>query len=264
VLSDRKLFRQRASIVAGDAEIDAGRRNIRMAEQFPLPPRGSLSWRTGALASPAGSSASSRARHQASRARTSGGIPTGHLRSKTKTPRHARDDPGRASASLATALNIMFSPVAYMNQDKVHATMNTVIENINAHADFLPTLDRQTIISWAFCMLLTGVTCVKHEGFSEEQEWRAIHTPKRASSPLMASSTEVIGGIPQIIYQMPLDKSVSPALEPIDLAAMFDRLIVGPSSYPWAMYEAFVDALSKAGVTDAGNRVVISGILLRA
>ena len=101
-------------------------------------------------------------------------------------------------------------------------------------------------------------------GFEEEREWRAIYTPKRAASPLIISSTEVIGGVPQIIFQIPLDESVSPALAELDLVSLFDRLIVGPSPYPWAMYEAFADELAKAGVADAGNRVRISGIPLRA
>ena len=113
-------------------------------------------------------------------------------------------------------------------------------------------------------MLLIGVTCVKHEGFAEEKEWRAIYQPARAASKLMACSTEVIGGIPQIIYQIPLDKSFSSDLKPLDFAVMFDRLIVGPSPYPWAMYEAFVDALSKAGIADAPERIRISEIPLRA
>jgi hypothetical protein len=161
-------------------------------------------------------------------------------------------------------LNLMFSPVAYMNQIQFHAAINTVIENIKAAADFLRTLDRQMIIAQVFTMLLTGVTCVKHEGFEEEREWRAIYTPKRAASPLMISSTEVIGGVPQIIYQITLDESVSPALAELDLVSMFDLLILGPSPYSLAMHEAFADALTKAGVTDAGNRVHISGIPLRA
>ena len=161
-------------------------------------------------------------------------------------------------------MNLTFSPVAYMNEDKFQASMNTVIDNIKANGDFLRTVDRQIILGWLFLMLLVGVTCVKHEGFSEEKEWRAIYQPGRAASKLMACSTEVIGGIPQIVYKIPLDKSVSPDLEPLDFAVMFDRLIVGPSSYPWAMYEAFVDALSKAGIADAAERIRISEIPLRA
>src|SRR5216684_4023572 len=155
-------------------------------------------------------------------------------------------------SGAAEQLNLMFSPIAYLNQEEVYATINTIIENIKASSDFLSTLDRQIVIGWVFATLLGGVTCVKHEGFLEEREWRAIYTPKRAQSPLMISSTEVIGGVPQIIYQMPLDSEVSPTLADIDLAKMFDRLIVGPSPFPWVMYEAFVDALTKMGITEAG------------
>jgi hypothetical protein len=115
-----------------------------------------------------------------------------------------------------------------------------------------------------FTALLAGVACIKHEGFHEEREWRVIYTPKRAQSPLIIPSTEVIGGVPQIVYQLPLDRSSSPDLADLDLATMFDRLIVGPSPYPWAMYEGFVDALTKIGVSDAVNRVYASEIPLRA
>ncbi len=161
----------------------------------------------------------------------------------------------------AEQLNIIFSPVAYMNEKEVHETFSTVIENIKANVDFLRTLDKQIVVANVFHMLLVGVTCLKHEGFKEEREWRAIYTPKRTVSPLMISSTEVIGGVPQIIYQIPLDGSASPEL---DLVSMFDRLIIGPSPYPWAMYDAFGDALAKGGVADAVTRVCVSGIPLRA
>jgi hypothetical protein len=164
----------------------------------------------------------------------------------------------------ADQLNLIFSPVAYMKEQQVHAAIKLIIENIKAAVDFLRTLERQTVVGYVFATLLGGVTCVKHEGFHEEREWRAIYTPKRAQSPLMIPSTEVIGGVPQIVYQLPLDSSVSPALAELDLSRMFDRLIVGPTLYPWAMYEAFVDALAKAGVPDPGDRVHISGIPLRA
>ena len=45
---------------------------------------------------------------------------------------------------------------------------------------------------------------------------------------------------------------------------MFDRLIVGPTPYVWPMYDAFVDALAKAGIVDPGTRLFASGIPLRA
>ena len=80
-------------------------------------------------------------------------------------------------------------------------------------------------------MLVAGVCCLKHEGFLEEREWRVIYAPNRSSSPLIESSTETIGGIPQIVYKLPLDVAVSDAIADLDLSRMFDRLIIGPSQF---------------------------------
>jgi hypothetical protein len=54
-----------------------------------------------------------------------------------------------------------------------------------------------------------------------------------------------------------------PGLALETLEAFFDRLIIGPSSYPWVMYEAFVSALTKAGCLTVDNRVVTSNIPIR-
>lgn len=163
----------------------------------------------------------------------------------------------------AAALNLMFSPVAYLTEAEVHNVIADVIQNIKTNADFLRTVDRQVIINTVFATLLAGVTCLKHEGFGEEREWRAIYSPNRSPSNLMESSTEVLAGVPQIIHKIPLDAAVSPMLADLDVAAMFDRLIIGPSPYPLAMYEAFKIALSAAGVADAGNKIFASLIPIR-
>ncbi len=105
---------------------------------------------------------------------------------------------------------------------------------------------------------------MKHEGFHEEREWRVVYGPKRNASPLMETATEAIGGVPQIIHKIPLDRTVSDDLADIDVAQIFDRLIIGPSMYALPMYEAFVGALAEKGVPDAAKRIVISGIPIRS
>ena len=169
--------------------------------------------------------------------------------------------PSISQGSLA--LNLLFSPVAYLSEEAAHKVMDRVIENIRVDCEFLCTVDRAILVRTVFLMLLAGVVCLKHEGFQEEREWRAIYTPKFWPSQLMESSTEVVAGIPQVIYKIPLDASVSGYLADLDFAKLFDRLIVGPTPYPWPMYEAFVDALVRAGVADAGNRLFASGIPIR-
>jgi hypothetical protein len=163
----------------------------------------------------------------------------------------------------ALALNLMFSPVAYLGETDVHGIIFDVIKNIDENRDFLRTVDRQVVINNVFAMLLAGVTCLKHEGFGEEREWRAIYSPNRLPSHLMETSTEVVAGVPQVVCKIPLDANVSPVLAELDFAAMFDRLIIGPSQYPLAMKEAFKIALSAAGVADTGNKIFASLIPIR-
>ncbi len=79
----------------------------------------------------------------------------------------------------------------------------------------------------------------------------------------MTSAIEVISGVPQPIYRIPLDKTVAPELESLDFANVFDRLIIGPSQFPFVMAEAFENALREAGVMDAAARICKSGIPLR-
>lgn len=161
-------------------------------------------------------------------------------------------------------LNIIFSPVAYLTEPNVYGVIQEVIRNIGTNCEFLRSIDRARIVSVVFNMLRAGVTCLKHEGFREELEWRVIYMPKIMPSPLIEVATEVIAGVPQPIHKLPLDAAVSDALAELDLSRMFDRLIIGPSSYPWAMYEAFVGALREIGVPKPEERVFVSGIPIRS
>ncbi len=167
------------------------------------------------------------------------------------------------SSEGSKALNIIFSPVAYLKEEQVYDELRTVISNVRTNSDFLRLVGRQPIINMIFRMLMVGVVCLKHEGFHEEREWRAIYAPKLLTPSLMESSTEIIGGIPQPVFKIPIDKTVSDILDDLDLSKLFDRLIIGPSPYPWPMYNSFVAALEEAGVADAGSRVFVSGIPIR-
>ena len=163
----------------------------------------------------------------------------------------------------AIALRLIFSPVAYLTEDEVHAGLAEVMTNLKTKRDVVRSVDRQVLVEIVFRMLLAGVTCLKHEGFREEREWRAIYCPMFDASPLMESDIEVVGGVPQIVYKLPLDKTASPAIADLDFSRMFRRLIIGPSAYPWPMYDAFREALCSAGVTDAKDRIWSSGIPIR-
>src|SRR5262249_53962415 len=149
--------------------------------------------------------------------------------------------------------------------NEVHAVIDKVIMNVDTNYDLLSSVDRPRIVRHIFNMLLAGVVCLKHEGFLEEREWRAIYSPGLFPSDLMEFSTKVIGGVPQIVYKLPLDKTHAPILADLDFSHIFDRLIIGPSPYPTVMAQAFMEALTKAGVPqDEKQRIFISGIPIRS
>jgi hypothetical protein len=168
------------------------------------------------------------------------------------------------TSAVPDSLNILLSPVAYFTDAQLSTEMHEVIANIHANQPFLRALDRPRLLGMVFNMLVTGVVCLKHEGFLEEHEWRVIYSPKRKASPLITFSIEVVEGVPQLIYKLPLDSTVSVDLAAIDIANLIDRVIIGPSNRDtWAMYEVFVLALTAVGVKDADKRVFISGIPIR-
>ena len=161
-------------------------------------------------------------------------------------------------------MKTIFSPVAYFKNDKADQLVSEVVKNINANIGLLKTVNRDEIVNWIFSMLLLGVTRAKHEGFREENEWRVVHCPQLFPTPLITPSTEIVGGVPQSIYRLALDKTFDPILEDLDFSKLFDRLIIGPSPFPMAMFDAFSEALSNTGVSDASEKIFISGIPIRS
>lgn len=151
----------------------------------------------------------------------------------------------------------------YQTENEVKTSMEEVLQNISENANFLSSIDIQEIINFVFSMLHTSVVCQKHESFQEEKEWRAIYSPALSNSPLMKSEIEVIGGIPQKVFKMPLDASCSTDLHALNFTKIFDRLIIGPTPYALPMYEAFFETLQDAGVNNVGIRIFISEIPIR-
>lgn len=180
---------------------------------------------------------------------------------------------GRGSASVAIVLKLstvkvaplqtFLSPVAYFEPDQVALEIQRVAANIEENRSFLQAVDRNLVFSSAFMMLTMAAISLKHVGFREEREWRLIHSPVNFSSGFMTTSLETIGGIPQFVCKIPLKNIPEVGISGISLPEIFDSLIIGPTVYPDPIANAFIRALTDAGVQDAGKRVVISRIPLR-
>jgi hypothetical protein len=164
----------------------------------------------------------------------------------------------------AEGLHVMLSPVAYFGVAEVEEQLWNVIRNIAENRDYLVGLGRDRLKAMIFFMLATGAVSIKHFGFLEEKEWRIIYLPRANPSKLITSSTEVVGGVPQLIHKIPLREDPGNDVAGVGIPALIDRIIIGPTVYAAPMNIAFIDALTAAGVTDAASRVVVSGIPIRS
>lgn len=167
-------------------------------------------------------------------------------------------------SGAAAEMRLIFSPVAYLDESEVSSVVDKIIANVRRETEFLKTVSPRTLRAFIFQMMLAGATCLKHKGFEEEREWRAIHVPRMMPSSLIGREICVIAGVPQPVYVVPLDERVSKAISGLDLSRILDRIIIGPTQYPWALREAFAAALGEAGVPNASERVIASEIPIRS
>ncbi|MGD0022695.1 MAG: DUF2971 domain-containing protein [Smithellaceae bacterium] len=183
---------------------------------------------------------------------------------------------GQPAAKAAIVLNVPFnppgatkglklilSPVAYYGYEGVERELYTVINNIKKNTNFLVTQGAEIVTSTIFYMLLLASVSLKYEGFKEEKEWRVIYLPNLNASKLISFSIETISGVPQIVYQIPLEDNQTEDVIGVGIPQLVDRIIIGPSVYPFPMYQAFTAALKEAGVKDYDTKVIVSRIPLR-
>jgi hypothetical protein len=161
------------------------------------------------------------------------------------------------------ALGAELSPVAYFTDAELWVELNKIVQNISENLDFLRGIGRQLFLEQLNVMFASAGICLKHEAFHEEREWRVIHAPQRHSGEHIKSSIEVIGGLPQRIYKIPLRSEPEIGLTGLSADELIDRIIIGPTQYPAAMFDAFVSALAEAGVRQPESRVRISQIPVR-
>lgn len=72
-----------------------------------------------------------------------------------------------------------------------------------------------------------------------------------------------VRGVPQKIQKIPLRNIPEEDFFGAEIPELLERIIIGPTVYPNAMYQAFSKLLRDAGVPDPDNRIFISDIPLR-
>ena len=166
-------------------------------------------------------------------------------------------------ATSTDALKAYSSPVAYLTPEQFEQELAKITDLIKTNKERLGEIGRDGLIGYLFNAFQFAIICTKHPGFHEEREWRVIYSPTQGKSPIIKSEVRAVNGVAQTIQMLPLLDEPEKGLYGADVPSLLDRLIIGPSQYPWATYKAFVTLLEEAGVSDAGNKVHVSDIPLR-
>jgi hypothetical protein len=165
---------------------------------------------------------------------------------------------------MTDALKAYPSPVAYWTRRQLYEEFEVVAHRVAANKDFLSKLNKAALTEMVFLMLLFAATCSKHPGFQQEREWRVLTNPLLWPSTRFTAHQDVIAGIPQTVYRLPLKNSPNEKLTGIELPELIDRVIIGPSSHAGPIRDAIVAKLAERNVADPGSKVIMSGIPVRA
>ncbi|MEI9406922.1 DUF2971 domain-containing protein [Mesorhizobium argentiipisi] len=161
------------------------------------------------------------------------------------------------------ALNAYTSPVAYLSPKQFQREFERLSTGLMANADLLKRWGKTYVLNNLFDAFRAATVCTKHPGFHEEREWRVVYNPAFKKSERIKSAVEVIRGVPQIVQKIPLADVPEEGLVGITIPELVDRVIIGPTNFPFEMQEAIVDVLVANGVADAPSKVIVSDIPLR-
>ncbi|MFZ1725820.1 MAG: DUF2971 domain-containing protein [Albidovulum sp.] len=161
------------------------------------------------------------------------------------------------------ALQAYTCPVQYKDVEDFLIEFGRNLDQIEKEFDFFKEIGWEEVFPYFYQAFRYAVLATKHPGFSEEKEWRIVYSPTHDVKRRLIPATEVISGVPQIIYKIRLQNIAAEGLLGMTLPELLDKILIGPTQYPVQIAEAFIAELKEVGVSDAEQRVAISGIPLR-
>lgn len=165
--------------------------------------------------------------------------------------------------SASDALGAYSSPVAYHTTDTFSTDFEELILRVRTSIEFLRTRDSESIFGRMCNVLHYAMLCTKHYGFLEEREWRVVRSPAFNKPSALPESITTISGVPQRVLTLHLKDDPENGLVGIELPALLDRVIVGPTQQPVAIGDAIASLLGGAGVQNPNEKIAFSDIPLR-
>lgn len=148
-------------------------------------------------------------------------------------------------------------PVIYEKSDD-NTTFNNFCSTIIDSELKLAKADRASVEFLVFETMKNFCYTIKHDAFSEEEEWRVVYRPTEDAMQTLRAEPATIAGITQTVFKMPLEK------DPIYINKLIKKVIIGPTPQPQlvadAVYRALCAIFSKQ---QAKKMITVSNIPFR-
>lgn len=171
-----------------------------------------------------------------------------------------------ADLEIEPSLEVGVSPVLYGDPNHFVREFADAIAHIEENKNFLKEFDPQIISNAATYVLQSSMFSIKHPGYEEEQEWRAIHRPYENSSEAVIPFNVTINGIPQTVYELPFHNPGKGAIfniPQLNLNEILAGIMLGPCAYPETVFRALREEMTTAGIEQPEKRIIVSNIPLR-
>lgn len=162
----------------------------------------------------------------------------------------------------AATTGIWSSRVDYFDDQRFEVEFERLATRMEDNLDYL-SVEPSILIDDIFQVFRKSALCTKHPGFQEEREVRIVYNPDFDPTNQLESAIVEVSGTPQRIYKIPLHDDPENGFAGYDIPSLINRIIIGPTNYPFEIRDAFIDLLLSAGVDSPEDRIVVSPIPLR-
>jgi len=160
--------------------------------------------------------------------------------------------------------NVYSVPVSYYTDDEFAIVLDNISAGLEQVQDELCDIPLDDLVRTLTMLFVFRAISLKHPGFVEESEWRIVLLPEWGFGDAVGRRVVSLGGIPQVVHTVPLRDDPEQGLFKADIPSLLAKVIIGPSEFPYVVWDAYVARLTEMGVENASEKVVISGIPLRA
>ncbi len=166
-----------------------------------------------------------------------------------------KNGPILSPTSAITAVSI---PVLYALPDAFADHMDEVAAGLTNERELLREIEQQQLAASGTSYISQSLqevfklACIatKHPGFGEEREWRVVYQPgtNPTQPDRIVPDTCTLNGVPQNIYKLIFQNYPEEGFVGATLPEILDKVIIGPTSYPFVVFARMFDALQARGV----------------